>query len=105
MTHPPSSSRRAIGTPGKADDFAVALSFPRLMQQLQQQHKHYSRLLAQSQRVTELLASQRSEDLPALMEERQKVIDELQRIDKDLAGYRLHWIEWFPRLEKISVRK
>lgn len=39
------------------------------------------------------------EELPELMHERQQAIDELQKIDTQLQGYRLQWIEWFPKLQ------
>ncbi len=99
MTHLPPSTRHHAA-PGKADDFAGSLSFAQLLGHLSHQHELYQRLREQTLRMVEMLGTDRSVELPGVMDARQQVIDELQHIDVQLQGYRVHWIEWFPQLQQ-----
>ncbi len=98
MTHLPPSTRQHAAT-GKVDDFTGGLSFAQLLGHLTHQHELYHRLLEQTRRMSEMLEADRSVELPGVMDARQQVVDELQRIDGQLQGYRVHWIEWFPQLQ------
>ncbi|MEX0776185.1 MAG: hypothetical protein WD042_10800 [Phycisphaeraceae bacterium] len=71
---------------------------PHLVALLRKQHGVYEQIQALGNQQSGLVEQADADALLSLLQRRQRHIDELDAINKELEPFRLGWLEWLPRL-------